>query len=275
MSGEFNIIASVLYPSVITNNTTVTFKEKSNYYISAEIAKDGAIANGADYNIIYFTVYDSNTNTPVKNQLLYVAFTGSINYPPTISTSTNGSAILTITSEISGSFDGTVVLASDASVTYSFITKFTSDVNVYPKFMGTETVWYNGYMPISDFLSNYDLVFGHVYRIEFSRTRTSVHNCSANYVFDKAKNKCVTTYPENLQFYNTELTHFRVLASGLGSLFHSKRYYYYNSQNTGYGTVSVWDYGYSPTSADEQPLRSFADGEENSNTEDTEPFNDE
>lgn len=272
-AGAFTIVATYAYIPSVSNNSTVIFREATLYSIRSTTIVDNAAADGISTNQISFKVYDEKNNKFIGDQLLQVSINGPVSYPSEIWANGNNEYILRMTSINSGSFIGNVKIASTPLVTQQFSTTFTGQANTYPIMLGSNTVWQNGFMSIESFLAEYNLVSGHVYKIEFSRPRTAVYNCAANYVYNMGTKSCVTYYADSFQFYNTDLTHFRVLSSGRGSSLRSKRYYYYNPSNTGYGTVAVWDYGYSNSTMFDQEEFHLIDVPENQDLDNTEPLN--
>lgn len=245
LPGTFIITAVYPHSKTVINNTAVSFKENANYYILANVVKNGAIANGEDYNEITFTVYDDNTNLPVNNQTLTVTISEKVTYQSPIYTSTNGYATLKATSQNSGSFDGTVVLLSDDSVTCSFTVEF---VNVYPKLLSTKTLFCKDFVPINSYLSNNYLIAGHVYKLVFSRSDFKSLQCPENQSFGTAHDSayCSISNTNAFQFYGDEITSFTVLTSGFADTLSSYRFTHYPDFMVGDITVELWDYGNNP-----------------------------
>lgn len=173
---------------------------------------------------------------------------------------------MNITSGQVGTFSGTAALAGNSEVSTTFSVTFVSGANT-GTLVGSETVWLAQNKSLDYYLRNYQIIAGHRYLLVSNHPPTETKNCSIPRVFSTSQQNCITPYPDSYQFYNSGLMEFRALNSGLGSMLLTRRYHYFNTANTGWGFVQLWDYGYSNVTPTLEPLALVIPDDDDENME--------
>ncbi len=231
------------------NYTQVTFTQAPpNYQISTVILSDNAAANGIAQNTIQARLIDANTGQGIAGQLLTVSVNGAATYPSLVSTDNSGYVYISLSSQVVGPLTVTINLQSNPAVSTMVTVNFSVS---FPVLLGTHTVYLYGNHGLQTFLSPFNIVVNHHYRIVSSRPATQVKNCTGNYNFTISSASCSLHFGRNYTFLGTDLYNIIANASGPGASLTSQRYNYYNSAAAGVTEVQVYDYGpYYPTSAD-------------------------
>ncbi|SEL95779.1 Ig-like domain-containing protein, partial [Olivibacter domesticus] len=125
--GEAIVNATVSGTAISGSPATVTFVTSPNDADKSKlkVTKDGAIADGIDYNELTATIVDTNNN-PIANQDVVFTIVNVDSTSTTVNATTdaNGKAVVKVTSTLAGqvtvnaTVDGTAISGSPATVTF-------------------------------------------------------------------------------------------------------------------------------------------------------------
>ncbi|WP_413734550.1 Ig-like domain-containing protein [Sodalis sp. RH21] len=240
-------VGSVLVQAKVSLDATViTFTDLNfvavpvAYQLTTSIISNNNSADGQHANVIQARLVNANTGQGIAGQPLLVYVSGPATYPSTIITNATGYVSIYITTNTPGTLTVSVYLEANTSISSSQNINFTV---TYPIVLGSRTVWLQHDVGIQKLLGPYNLTAFNRYTIETTREPSTVWNCQNNQAFNIATTSCTIGIERAFYFLDDDLSDVVPLRTASGANLSSERVMWFAPANSGYGVVTIKDWG--------------------------------
>ncbi len=253
------IVATLSSDSTVTNSQVVNFVEAPIHYsLTTSVVINNSPANGKASNRVTARLVNSVTQAGIGGRVLSVYVGGAATYPNTVITNPAGEADIFIQTINPGSLTVIVTLQSDFTVQSMTIVDFVAS---YPITLGTYEKWLGYNVPIAELLGPFFLQEGHTYEYRNTRAPNGFYNCPIPnaLIYSGNATACVLGRGNDFEFLDNQIHFFKPKRTSVGASMYSQRYPFYSVDNTGYGLITLIDYG-PATAAISLPPQSVSNG---------------